>query len=101
MTKDTFTFTIFFDITSFLLTRPQIVSLTHAFSALSFMPGRMKAEDRCYKSKAVPDYNLFRPQRTAVTILSPVFFIYIYFNFFFFFPCQERQKEISGRGGQK
>lgn len=77
MTKYTFTFTIFFDITSFLLTRPQIVSLTHAFSALAFMPGRMKAEDRCYKSKAVPDYNLFRPQRTAVTILSPVFFFFI------------------------
>lgn len=30
-------------------------------------------EDRCYKSKAVPGYDLFRPKRTAVTILSSFF----------------------------
>lgn len=57
------------------------------------MPGRMKVEDRCYKSKAVLDYDLFMPQRTAVTILSPCFFF-----FFHFFSLPGEAKESFGVG---
>lgn len=51
------------------------------------MVARMKVEDRCCKSKAVLGYDLFRPKRTVVTILSHPF-------------CQERQetREIWGGG---
>lgn len=41
--------------------------------ALYSMAARMKVEDQCCKSKAVLGYDLFRPKRTAVTILSSPF----------------------------
>ena len=38
------------------------------------MAARMKVEDRCCKkAKAALGYDLFRPERTAVTILSSPF----------------------------
>lgn len=43
-------------------------------SALSFMAARMKVDDQCCKSKAVLGYDLFRPKRTAVTIVASLFF---------------------------
>lgn len=43
------------------------------------MAARMKVEDLCCKSKAVLSNDLFRPERTAVTILSFLF-------------CQRRQE---------
>lgn len=56
-------------------------------------------EDLCYKSKAALDYDLFMPQRTAVTILSPIFFFFLFWVFFFFFFARRGERELRGGVG--
>lgn len=58
------------------------------------MAARMKVEDRCCKSKAVPGYDLFRPKRTAVTIHSSFFL-----TFFSFFSGEAKDERFGAGGG--